>query len=87
MGTVDSNYFGCEEDEGVTTLAEEDSRGRLPVTHAISRVAYHLDYFWRQTSIAGFRALSFQSGDVKVLNESILFLVDVINNDIFPAVD
>ncbi|VDM63929.1 unnamed protein product [Angiostrongylus costaricensis] len=50
-----------------------------------STLAYELECFWRQTSLFDFRTLNFQSANVKMLNEPMVFLIDVIDNGIYPT--
>uniref|UniRef100_A0A0K0DPL9 Peptidase S1 domain-containing protein n=1 Tax=Angiostrongylus cantonensis TaxID=6313 RepID=A0A0K0DPL9_ANGCA len=50
-----------------------------------STLSYQLKCFCRQTPPGGLRTPSFYGANVKMLNESIAFLVDVVDNGIFPT--
>uniref|UniRef100_A0A0K0DL84 Reverse transcriptase domain-containing protein n=1 Tax=Angiostrongylus cantonensis TaxID=6313 RepID=A0A0K0DL84_ANGCA len=52
-----------------------------------STLAYDLESSWRQTSLGDLRALSFHGANVKMFNELIIFLFDVVDNGIFPTAD
>ncbi|KAK6757014.1 hypothetical protein RB195_015068 [Necator americanus] len=56
----------------------------IPCGSCCSALAYQLKSFKRQAPLGGFKTLSLLRAVVKVFNEPIIFLVDIVHCRIFP---
>ncbi|ETN80551.1 hypothetical protein NECAME_09071 [Necator americanus] len=63
---------------------EHEREFLVPCGSCCSTLAYQLKSFKRQASLGDFRTLSLLRAVVKVFNEPVIFLVDVVHCGIFP---
>uniref|UniRef100_A0A0K0DM22 Secreted protein n=1 Tax=Angiostrongylus cantonensis TaxID=6313 RepID=A0A0K0DM22_ANGCA len=80
--SLTSSFIAC-----LLCFASSDVSSRLPAARAIPRWRISSRVSGDRQSLGDFRTLSFHGANVKMFNEPIVFLIDVVDNGIFPTAD